>query len=239
MLRRAMTCLCCCCATGERQNVDTMVTQSQPESQNLGSASLRELLSSRQMVRSLVAFCCFEAAYYFAYRYGMSFSQATASPFWFPDSGAALRVAACAAALVAAAAGGTLPIRFFSEVAAEVPFGMLVGTAANDYLKAVIVAMLLRQASCPTRCAFSSVRDFGVYCLIAVLAIPAVSAIAGAASRGGGARCTGPTGSAGSWATRSRSSSSRRSFSTGCFGRRISASSRRRSGSRRWHSSRG
>ena len=31
---------------------------------------------------------------------------------------------------------------------------------------------------------FQSVRDFGVYCLIAVLAVPAVSALAGAASRG-------------------------------------------------------
>src|SRR6187551_1461919 len=69
-----------------RGKMRTMVTQSQPECQNLGSASLRELLSSRQMVRGLVAFCCFEAAYYFGYRYGMSFTQVSGSPFWFPDS---------------------------------------------------------------------------------------------------------------------------------------------------------
>ncbi|HEY5755143.1 MAG TPA: PAS domain S-box protein [Steroidobacter sp.] len=160
-----------------------MVTQSQPESQNLGSASLRELLSSRQMVRSLVAFCCFEAAYYLAYHYGMSFSQATASPFWFPDSVLLCALLRTRPRWWLLLLIGTLPIRFFSEVATEVPLDMLVGTAANDCLKAVIVAYLLRRLmSEPVR--FQSVRDFGVYCLVAVLAVPAVSAIAGAASRG-------------------------------------------------------
>ena len=160
-----------------------MVTQSQPESQNLGSASLRELLSSRQVAHSLVAFCCFEAAYYLAYRYGMSFSQATASPFWFPDSVLLCALLRTRPRWWLLLLVGTLPIRFFSGVAAEVPLGMLVGTAANDSLKAVMVAYLLRRLmSDPLR--FQNVRDFGVYCLVAVLAVPALSAIAGAASRG-------------------------------------------------------
>ena len=110
-----------------------MVTQSQPESRNSQAPRhFANCCSSRAIARSLVAFCCFEAAYYFAYRYGMSFSQATGLPFWFPDS-----VLLCA--LLRARPRwwllllvGTLPIRFFSEVAAEVPLGMLVGTAAND-----------------------------------------------------------------------------------------------------------
>ena len=105
-----------------------MVTQSHPESRNLAFASLRELLSAYPLARSLLAFCCFEIAYFFAYQYGMSFSQAIASPFWFPDS-----VLLCAflrarprwwLLLVV----GTIPIRFFSEVAATIPLGMLIAT---------------------------------------------------------------------------------------------------------------
>ena len=161
----------------------SMVTQSHPESRNIVFASFRELLATYPLARGFLAFCCFEVAYFFAYRYGMSFSQATASPFWFPDSVllcALLRVRPRWWLLLLV---GTVPIRFFSEVAAEVPLGMLIGTAANDYLKAVIAAALLRRfMSDPVR--FLNVRDFGVFCLIVVLAVPAVSAFAGAASRG-------------------------------------------------------
>lgn len=138
---------------------------------------------SAATVRGVLAFCCFQAAYFFAYRYGMSFSQTTASPFWFPDS-----VLLCALLRVRARwwlplLVSTIPIRFFSEVAVEVPLGMLVNTSINDYLKAVIAATLLRRyMHDPIR--FQSLRDFGVYCLIAVLAIPALSALGGAGARG-------------------------------------------------------
>ena len=37
-------------------------------------------------LRAVLAFSLFGAAYYVAYRYAMAFSQASASPFWFPDS---------------------------------------------------------------------------------------------------------------------------------------------------------
>ena len=37
-------------------------------------------------VRDAAGFLAFEIAFYFAYRSGMAFSQAAASPFWFPDS---------------------------------------------------------------------------------------------------------------------------------------------------------
>ena len=160
-----------------------MVTQSHPESRNIASASFRALLSSYPLARSLLAFCCFEAAYYFAYHYGMSFSQATASPFWFPDSVLLCALLRARPRWWLLLLAGTVPIRFFSEVAADVSLGMLVSTAANDYLKAVIAAALLRRFMFdPVR--FLSVRDFGVFCLIAVLAIPAASAFAGAASPG-------------------------------------------------------
>ena len=160
-----------------------MVMQSPPETRTILGTSPGESLVSHSLVRSVVAFCCFEVAYYFAYRYGMSFSQATASPFWFPDSVllcALLRAQPRWWLLLLAA---TVPIRFFTEAADGVPFGMLASTALNDYGKAVIGAMLLRRfMHDPIR--FISMRDFGVYCLIAVLAIPALSAFAGAAAHG-------------------------------------------------------
>ena len=37
-------------------------------------------------LQNLLGFCLFVTAFYFACRYGMSFSQACAAPFWFPDS---------------------------------------------------------------------------------------------------------------------------------------------------------
>src|SRR6185295_4789077 len=106
-----------------------MTTQTRPESRNIAGSSLVNSLFSSLVLRSALAFCCFEVSYYFAYRYGMSFTQATASPFWFPDS-----VLLCALLcsrprwwllLIAA----TIPIRLFSEVAANVPLGMLVATS--------------------------------------------------------------------------------------------------------------
>ena len=160
-----------------------MVMQSPHETRTILGTSPGESLVSRSLVRTLLAFCCFEVAYYFAYRYGMSFSQATASPFWFPDSVllcALLRAQPRWWLLLLAA---TVPIRFFSEVADGVALGILVTTSLNDYAKAVVGAVLLRRfMHDPIR--FISVRDFGVYCLIAVLAIPVLSAFAGAASRG-------------------------------------------------------
>jgi len=160
-----------------------MVTQSRSQTDTFHGASLREALMSPATVRNVLAFGCFQAAYYFAYQYGMAFSQTTASPFWFPDSVllcALLRVRARWWVLLLVS---TIPIRYFTEVADSVPMSMLVSTSLNDYAKAVIAATLLRRfMHDPIR--FLSVRDFGVFCLIAVLAIPALSALAGAASRG-------------------------------------------------------
>src|SRR6187401_2938268 len=143
-----------------------MSTQSHPESRTLASAPLRDLLSTYPLARGFLAFCFFEVAYYFAYRYGMSFSQATASPFWFPDSVLLYALLTTRTRWWWLLLAATVPVRFFTEVAAEVPVGMLVSTSLNDYLKAVAGAWLLRRfMDDPTR--FRSLRDFGVYCLIA------------------------------------------------------------------------
>lgn len=132
-------------------------------------------------LRHFSALCVFGVAYYFAYRYGMSFSQAIASPFWFPDS-----VLLCALLLVPPARWwvlflAALPIRLLAPVSAGIPLWFLLATFANDSIKGIIAAAALRHfLRNPFR--FETVRDFGMYCLFAVLLVPAVSAFGGAAA---------------------------------------------------------
>lgn len=133
-------------------------------------------------LRSVLGFCAFEIAFYFAYRYGMSFGHSTSSPFWFPDS-----VLLCALLLVRPSWWwlfllSTLPIRFLVEVPPGTPATFLLAVFSVDCAKAVIAALLLRRfLTDPIR--FKTVRDLGVYALVAVLCLPAISAFAGAAAR--------------------------------------------------------
>ncbi|HEY7690271.1 MAG TPA: ATP-binding protein [Dongiaceae bacterium] len=130
----------------------------------------------------MLAFAAFVAAYYAGYRYGMSFSQAAASPFWFPDS-----ILLCALLatpprhwwlLVAA----TLPIRLFSEVAQGIPTWFLLATFAIDSAKGIATALALRMLiDNPIR--LKTVREFSLFFLVAVLLVPAIGAFAGAAVR--------------------------------------------------------
>ena len=53
--------------------------------QNILGHDLREVVRGSRL-RNVLGFCLFGVAFYFAYRYGMSFSYVTSSPFWFPDS---------------------------------------------------------------------------------------------------------------------------------------------------------
>jgi two-component system sensor kinase FixL len=182
MVRRMTSFVVVVASCGDGQD-GAMVTQSRSEIRSFPGVSLRDALMSTAAIRGALVFCCFQAAYFFGYRYGMAFSQGTASPFWFPDSVllcALLRVRARWWPLLLVS---TIPIRFFSDVAADVPFGTLVSTSVNDYLKAVIAASLLRRFM-PDPIRFLAMRDFGIFCLIAALFVPALSAIAGAASHG-------------------------------------------------------
>ena len=129
-----------------------------------------------------LGFCLFEAAFYFGYRYGMSFSHACASPFWFPDS-----VLLCA--LVLNRPGrwwlfvlAPLPIRLLVAAPPEVPLSFLLTTFAIDSANGLLTAAALRRFTRnPLR--LETVREFAVYCLFAVLLVPAVSAFGGAAAR--------------------------------------------------------
>ena len=131
---------------------------------------------------SVLAFVVFEAAFFVAYSCAMSFSQSVASPFWFPDS-----VLLCALLLTRPRVWGVfllgaLPIRLFSEVARDLPLWFLLTTWAIDSARNVLTALVLRRLMRnPIR--FETVQEFVVFCLSAVLAIPAAFALAGAAAR--------------------------------------------------------
>ena len=124
----------------------------------------------------------FAVAYYVAYRFGMSFSDASSAPFWFPD--AVLLCALLAARptrwwLYVAAA---LPIRLLSEVSAGIPTWFLLTTFAIDVAKAVVAAAALRRLlDDPLR--WRTIKDFIVFCAVAAVLVPAASAFAGAAAR--------------------------------------------------------
>ena len=141
-----------------------------------------DLIAQRGPVRAVAAFCGFVVAYYFAYRYGMSFSQAAASPFWFPDS-----ILLCALLMSPPRRWwllilAILPIRLFSEVAAGIPAWFLLATSAIDSAKGIVTALALRWLiDNPLR--LKTVREFALYLLVAVLAVPAAGAFAGAAVR--------------------------------------------------------
>lgn len=141
-----------------------------------------ETFTSSPRLRAILGFCLFVTAFYLAYRYGMSFSQICAAPFWFPDS-----VLLCA--LLLSRPGrwwivilASLPIRLFVAVPSDVPLWFLLAAFAIDSAKGLATAVALRRfMKDPIR--FETVRDFAVFCSFAVLLIPAASAFGGATLR--------------------------------------------------------
>src|SRR5215472_1154836 len=128
-----------------------------------------------------VTISLFAAAYLVAYGYG-NFSQTAASPLWFPDS-----VLLCALLLtprrewwlyLAIAA----PVRFIPVPHPAVPLWFLFATTANDMMKAVLAAYLLRRlphgSSRPV-----TESQLATFLGVAVFFVPVLSAFAGAATR--------------------------------------------------------
>jgi PAS domain S-box-containing protein len=132
-------------------------------------------------VRRIAAFLLFQVSYFLAYKYGMAFDQSTASPFWFPDS-----VLLCA--LLVTRPGlwwilllSTFPSRWYLNGPTQNAW-FTIATSLNDYAKGVLVAWLLRRwLKNPLR--FGGVGEYGLFCAVAVLIVPALSAFAGAACR--------------------------------------------------------
>ena len=133
-------------------------------------------------MRNTCAIALFAGAYYLAYRYGMSFSQAAASPFWFPDS-----VLLCALLFTPPSRWWlfilvSFPIRLLTSVPGGVPLWFLFTAFAIDSAKGVITAVVLnRYVDKPDR--LETIRAFALFCVIAVTLVPALGAICGAVAR--------------------------------------------------------
>jgi PAS domain S-box-containing protein len=130
----------------------------------------------------LLRLSAFAWVYALAYRYGMAFSQNSASPFWFPDS-----ALLCALLLVPQQRWAfyvllTLPIRVFSEASNAVPPWFLGLAFTIDAVKGVLTAAALRRWV-PGPLRFGSIRQFSMFALIAALLVPALGAFAGAGAR--------------------------------------------------------
>lgn len=124
-------------------------------------------------------FAAYLAAYFLAFRYGTFFGRSNPSPFWFPDA-----ILLCALLksrprdwwlfIVAA-----LPVRMIFTVPLHFPMWYVVASFAVDAVKGVVTALILRRLIVnPTR--LDTVREFVLFVVVAVLLIPAVSALAGA-----------------------------------------------------------
>ncbi len=139
-------------------------------------------IDPQRLWSSVLAFVVFEVTFYLAYRYAMSFSQAVASPFWFPDS-----ILLCALLLTRPRRWpifilGALPIRLFSDIARDIPAWFLLSAFAIDSARGVLTVLALRRFLIG-RFRFETIREFALFCLWAVLLIPAATALGGAAAR--------------------------------------------------------
>jgi PAS domain S-box-containing protein len=137
---------------------------------------------SHHLYRQVTRLAVFVVAYHVAYLYGMTFSQDTPSPLWFPDS-----VLLCALLFSPHRTWwmyilAQLPIRFLVAVPEGAPAWFLVSCAVNDSLKALLAAFLLLRGSSVDMW-FRNPKGFAKYLLVAVVLAPALSAVGGAASR--------------------------------------------------------
>lgn len=132
--------------------------------------------------RAIAAFVIYEIAFWLAYRYGMTFSHATASPFWFPDSVLLAALLFSPRRWWWAFLLGALPLRLFLPEASAIPAWFLWSAFFIDSAKGIVTAAALRHfLADPLK--LRTVKDFVLYCVVAVLLVPAVAALAGAGIR--------------------------------------------------------
>ena len=132
--------------------------------------------------RDLAWFVLFELAFVVAYRLGMSFTQSPAVPLWFPDAVLLCALLVSPPRRWAWYVLGAAPIRFLLFVPPGTPFWFLIACWANDSLKGLLSAWLLRRISRPALW-MDDVGRFAKYFLVAVCFSPALSALAGAITR--------------------------------------------------------
>lgn len=135
-------------------------------------------------VRILLGFCAFELAYLGAYYYGMSFDPVVAAPFWFPDSVLLCGLLSTRRKWWWVLLLAILPLRLLVAVPQDLQFWFLASVYVNDCVKGVLAALLLKHfLDDPIR--LRSMRDLGLYFLFAVVLVPVLSAVGGAAARAG------------------------------------------------------
>src|SRR6266850_2955987 len=135
-------------------------------------------------VSKIAGFGLFQVSFLLAYKYGMGFGHSSASLFWFPDS-----ILLCALLIARPRIWwilllSTLPVRWLLAAPWNVPLWFLLCVFLNDCGKALLVASVLRRRMVnPLR--FGGVGEYALFCFVAVLLTPALSAFAGAAARHG------------------------------------------------------
>src|SRR4051812_2841230 len=134
------------------------------------------------LVWNALAFGAFGVVFYVAYQYAMSFSQTTASPFWFPISVLLWALLLTRPRWWPLVVLVTLPIRLWSGVSDGLPLSFLFETFSIDSAGAVLTAAALRRfLDNPLK--LNTVGEYGLYGLFAVVLVPAVAAFGGAAAR--------------------------------------------------------
>lgn len=127
-------------------------------------------------------FALFVISYSFAYRYGNSFSQTIAAPFWFPDP-----VLLCALLSTSprnwwVLVSVTYPIRILISSPSGLPLWFVIATTSIDAAKGLITALALRHFN-KNVFRLETLKELGSFLLFAVFLIPAVAAFAGAGTR--------------------------------------------------------
>jgi len=136
-----------------------------------------------RLVRVVLGFCVFELTYICAYYFGMSFDPVVAAPFWFPDAVLLCGLLSTRRKWWWLLLVAILPVRFLVATPLALPTWFVGAVYFNDCAKGVIAALLLQRfLADPIR--LRSMRDLGVYFLFAVVLVPTLSAVGGAASRG-------------------------------------------------------
>ena len=147
------------------------------------SRLVRVRTASGLAANELAGFLVFLAAYYVAYGYSRAFSHAIPSPFWFADS-----ILLCALLLNRPARWwlflvAALPIRLFqSDFSDNFPLWWGVSAYTIDVLKAITAAYVLRRVlRDPLH--LDTLQRFGIFCILAVVLIPALFALVAAGIR--------------------------------------------------------
>jgi PAS domain S-box-containing protein len=131
---------------------------------------------------SIPGLLLFFAAFYAAYLYGMSFGNMSSAPFWPPDAIllSALLLTPRRTWWVYLLA--PLLIRLLVATPPDAPIWFLLSSYVNDSLKAIASAVILRRLN-KWDPRLENVQQLIQFFLVAVLAVPALSAFAGALSR--------------------------------------------------------